>query len=324
MATPAFAALVVDWATDVPFRTAARRVGEATAGAVSGSTAWRLLQQVAAAGHGARGGDPRRPGRATAALPPPVGARVVPVLYLEADGVWVKTQREPAHRTGYELKCASMYEGWRVAGGPDAGPPAPALPAAGEAGVLPRARPGRRAGAHPLLGGGEPGAWRRTYDLSRIPLVVVGGDGANWLDTALEGFPQAVRQRDGFHLARDAARGWGPDAGATLYQAVRAGDQATAARPPRLARPAARGPAAPAARPRPRRPRAPGRGAPRPPPALVSGRSAAGPGRPSSARSRTPTPPPTGASRCRRSWCPPTPAGWARWRAPTPTCWPSA
>ena len=47
VATPAFAALVVDWATDVPFRTAARRVGEATAGAVSGSTAWRLLQQVA-------------------------------------------------------------------------------------------------------------------------------------------------------------------------------------------------------------------------------------------------------------------------------------
>jgi hypothetical protein len=71
-------------------------------------------------------------------------------------------------------------------------------------------------------------ALSRTYDLSRVPVMVVGGDGANWLDTALEHFPQAVRQRDGFHLARDAARGWGPPAGATLYEAVRRGDQATA------------------------------------------------------------------------------------------------
>jgi hypothetical protein len=68
-----------------------------------------------------------------------------------------------------------------------------------------------------------------TYDLSRVPLVVVGGDGANWIDTATEVFWRTVRQRDGFHLARDAARGWGTNAGATLYQAVRAGDQATTA-----------------------------------------------------------------------------------------------
>lgn len=107
VATPAFAALLVDWATEVPFRTAARRVEAATAGVVGGRTAWRLLQQVAArvvaheqAVHAAWA--------ATATLPAPAGERVVPVLYVEADGVWVKTQREPDHRTGYELKCASM------------------------------------------------------------------------------------------------------------------------------------------------------------------------------------------------------------------------
>ena len=124
VATPAFAALVVDWATDLPFRTAARRVGEATAGAVSGSTAWRLLQQVAQRVTAQEAATHATWAR-TAALPPPVGARVVPVLYLEADGVWVKTQREPAHRTGYELKCASTYEGWRRQAGPTAGHPRP-------------------------------------------------------------------------------------------------------------------------------------------------------------------------------------------------------
>ncbi len=39
-----------------------------------------------------------------------------------------------------------------------------------------------------------------------------------------EVFWRAVRQRDGFHLARDAVRGWG----AALYAALRTGDQPTA------------------------------------------------------------------------------------------------
>ena len=46
---------------------------------------------------------------------------MVPVRYLEADAVWGKTQREPTHRTGYELKCASMYEGWQWRAGPTPG-----------------------------------------------------------------------------------------------------------------------------------------------------------------------------------------------------------
>jgi hypothetical protein len=233
-ATPAFAALLVDWATGVPFRVAARRLGEATAGAVSGSTAWRLLQQVAArvTAHEAAA---HATWAATAALPAPVGRRVVPVLYLEADGVWVKTQREPAHRTGVELKCASMYEGWRWRAGPTPGHPRPHYRLVAKR-VYCHGHAQADARAPVPFWEAASLALSRTYDLSRIPVVVVGGDGANWIDTALEGFPQAVRQRDGFHLARDAARGWGPEVGATLYQAVRAGDRATAA--PLLALPA--------------------------------------------------------------------------------------
>jgi len=47
VATPAFAALLVEWASDVPFSAAARRLAAATAGAVTGSSAWRAVQQVA-------------------------------------------------------------------------------------------------------------------------------------------------------------------------------------------------------------------------------------------------------------------------------------
>jgi hypothetical protein len=225
-ATPALAALLVDWATGMPFRTAARRLAEATAGVVSGSTAWRLLQQVAARATAAEAAAHAACAR-TAALPAPVGERVVPALYLEADGVWVKTQREPAHPTGYELKCASAYEGWEQIGRATPGHPR-ARYRLREKQVYCHGHARADAAAPEPFWEAVSLALARTYDLSRIPVVVVGGDGANWIDTALEGLPQAVRQRDGFHLARDAARGWGPEAGALLYQAVRTGDQATA------------------------------------------------------------------------------------------------
>jgi len=42
----------------------------------------------------------------------------------------------------------------------------------------------------------------RQWDLSRVELVVLGGGGAAWVEEGLSYFPQAVRQRDGFHLAR--------------------------------------------------------------------------------------------------------------------------
>ncbi len=210
----------------MPFRTAARRMREATAGALSGSTVWRLLQQ-ATKRVTAHEQATHATWAETAALPTPEGERVVPVLYLEADGVWVKTQREPTHRTGYELKCASAYEGWEWLAGPTPGHPRPQYRLQ-EKQVYCHAHTRADARAPLPFWDGVSLALSRTYDLSQLPVVVVGGDGANWIDTALEGFPQAVRQRDGFHLARDAGRGWGPETGATLYQAVRAGNQATA------------------------------------------------------------------------------------------------
>jgi hypothetical protein len=225
VATPAFATLLVDWATDVPFRAAARRVAEATAGAVSGSTAWRLLQQLATRVV-AQEQATHATWKTTAALPAPAGERAVPVLYLEADGVWVKTQREPAHASGLELKCASMYEGWEWRAAPTPGHPR-AHYRLREKQVYCHGFARADAKAPVPFWEAVDLALARTYDLSRVPLAVIGGDGANWLDTALASFPQAVRQRDGFHLARDAARGWGTEAGAALYEAVRAGDQAT-------------------------------------------------------------------------------------------------
>jgi hypothetical protein len=230
---PTLAALLVEWAATVPFRTAAKWLEAATAGVVSGPTAWRAVQRVAVrvvaterAVHGAWA--------TTGVLPQPEGRRVVGVLYAEADGVWVKTQREPTHRHGCELKCASTYEGWDPLAGPTPGHPRPHFRLRAKR-VYCHAFDHTGPQALPFWDGVSL-ALSRTYDLGQVPLVAVGGDGATWIDGATDVFHRVVRQRDGFHLARDAARGWGQTAGAQLYEAIRTGDplatQAMLALPP--------------------------------------------------------------------------------------------
>ena len=228
VATPDLAALLGAWATRVPYRVAVHQLGQATGGVLGASTLWRLVQAVAA-----RATAHERATHAawikTGMLPGPPGERVVAVLYGEADGVWVKTQREPAHRDGYELKTASFYEGWQWLAGPTPGHPRDHYRLVAKQVYVHGFERADAKAPPPSVPFWEAVslALAATYALAHLPVVVIGGDGANWLDTALEWFPQAVRQRDGFHLARDAARGWGTAAGATLYQAVRHGDQTT-------------------------------------------------------------------------------------------------
>jgi hypothetical protein len=220
VATPSVLALLVDWATEVPFAAAARKLAQATAGALalSGPTVRRRLQQVVARVRAAEL-ETHQTWAATGRVPEPAGERVVAPLYVEADGVHVKTQRDPAHPDGYELKCASAYEGWERCGGPTPGHPRPHY-----ALVAKQVYCHLHARETLPFWEGASLALHRTDDLSRLPLVVVGGDGANWIDGAADVFPRVVRQRDGFHLARDAARGWGTEAGAQLYAAVRRAD----------------------------------------------------------------------------------------------------
>ena len=71
-------------------------------------------------------------------------------------------------------------------------------------------------------------AWSRIWDFSRIPQVVIGGDGAPWIDEGLEWFRGARRQRDGFHLARACRRAVGWEAGQRVYRAMREGRAAEA------------------------------------------------------------------------------------------------
>jgi len=133
----------------------------------------------------------------------------VPRLYLEADGLYIRLQREK--RKHGEILVAIGYEGWER---------------------LPQAREGYRLVGKRVYcqGSGRIPFWEgtvlafgRQWDWSQIPLVVLNGDGARWIDEGVEPFERAIRQLDGFHLARSCYHAGG-EAGPVLYEAIRQGD----------------------------------------------------------------------------------------------------
>ena len=59
--------------------------------------------------------------------------------------------------------------------------------------------------------------------------MVVGGDGANWIEGhEREGLGAVIGQLDGFHLARACGRALGKDVGRELYKAIRKGEETEA------------------------------------------------------------------------------------------------
>jgi hypothetical protein len=212
VATPSLQAHVVTLASRLPFRAVSATVAGLTAGVLAAATVHRLLSRVA---HQALTAERRAwQGCLVHGAELPTEGRRLDTLYVEADGVWVHLQRE-AERW-YEVKSASAYEGWRR------------LPQQAERYAL----VGKRLYGHgdETLPFWEAASleWSRRWDLSRVRQVVINGDGAAWIDEGVEWFPGAVRQRDGFHLARWCARAVGWEAGQRVYQQIRAGQPAAA------------------------------------------------------------------------------------------------
>lgn len=206
-ATPSLQDSVVTLATQVPFREASNTLEKLTAGALSTTSIHRLLQRTAQAAMKKEKQEWQagfEQGR-----DPPSKNQKASVLYMEADGVWVHLQREK--KSHYEVKSAIAYEGWER------------LPQREERYALKNKRVYCHADEEIPFWEGASIEWSRIWDLSRVELVVIGGDGAGWIDEGLEWFPGAIRQLDGFHLARACCRGW--EGGETIYRAIRKGER---------------------------------------------------------------------------------------------------
>ena len=142
---------------------------------------------------------------------PPSGEGKAPVLYIEADGLWVHLQREKQKH--YELKSAIAYEGWER------------LPQKEERYRLVNKKVycysvDSESSSIPFWDGASL-EWHKWWDLGYTNLVVLGGDGANWIDKGVGELPFSIRQLSGFHLSRSCRRGW--ENGKEVYDTIRCG-----------------------------------------------------------------------------------------------------
>jgi len=202
-ATPSLTEALVDSATGSTFRRVSREVEKYTAGVLSASTVHGLLQRVTQNAIDREKADWRSCFESGTLSPP--GPGKIPVLYTEADGLWVHLQQEKQEH--YELKNAIAYEGWE--------------------------RISQKEERYELVGkkvycrgddsipfwDGAGLEWHSWWDLGYTDLIVVGGDDAGWIDKGTDELGFSVRQLSGFHLARSCRRGW--ENGGDMYDAIR-------------------------------------------------------------------------------------------------------
>jgi hypothetical protein len=204
LATPSLTSAIVDSATKLSFRKVSEEVEKYTAGVISSSTVHCLLQRVtpdAIDEEKKRHKSWYKDGN----IPPP-GERKVSILYMEADGLWIRLQREDKNH--YELKGGIAYEGWErheddsysllnkkvYCHGDDS------LPF------------WQLSGIH----------YDKYWDLGFVSLIVLGGDDADWINAGESEMGYCVRQLDGFHLSRSCCKGW--EKGQEIYIAIRIGE----------------------------------------------------------------------------------------------------
>jgi hypothetical protein len=210
-ATPEMQALCTSMSSEMSFRKAADMIARCLAGVLSPSSCWRLLQRTGEAAARAEAAAVEAVFERGEALPQ-AGEREVERLYMEADGVYVRLQRQP--QSHLELRSAIAYEGWER------------LASTREAYRLRGKRVYCHAGQPLPFWEGASLAWARWWDVSRVREVIIGGDGAGWIRAGAEEFPTAIWHLDNFHLARACGRAYGAQVGQELYGALRAGQVA--------------------------------------------------------------------------------------------------
>jgi len=203
-ATPSFIEPLMELASQVPFRQVVETIKKLVAGVVSRSTIHEILQEIA--GNVTEAEKAQWEACFQKGALPEHGKLKVPILFVEADGIWVHNQQEGQKH--YELKNGIVYEGWECIGD------------------------GRYALVNKhVYSHSDPSIpfWEgislmmdRYWDMSSVKLFVIGGDGANWVETGKEEIPYSVFQASGFHLSRACGIGW--ENGSYIYDAIRNGD----------------------------------------------------------------------------------------------------
>jgi hypothetical protein len=191
-----FAQMCQEIGLDVSFRQAARIIG-LVAPRVSAMSVWKAFQRAGA--EAAKEAQAKREAVFEDGVVPN-GTRRPPELYIEADGVVIKLQR--AETRHGEVRVVVVYEGKENAGSPK--------------------KPRRVLKEKHLVAGltGDQEIWEEAsacfgevWDLSAIPTVHIGGDGAEWVKEGQEHFKNAIYHLDPFHLKKRVNEALGSDYG---------------------------------------------------------------------------------------------------------------
>jgi hypothetical protein len=210
-ATPEMQAMGTILCGELSFRKAADFLQQWMAGLLSHSTCWRLLQRTGERAAKACAEEVEAVFAGGAAIAD-AGRRPVERLYMEADGVYVRLQRQP--HTHLELLSAIAYEGWERMRGKR------------EAYRLREKQVYCHVGDQASFWEGVSLAWAHKWELGSAKEVILGGDGAGWIRAGVETFAHATWQLDGFHLARACRQAFGSQTGQELYQALRTDQEA--------------------------------------------------------------------------------------------------
>ncbi|BCV24419.1 hypothetical protein kuro4_11920 [Gelria sp. Kuro-4] len=182
---------------DVPFRQAAKIIGLLVP-RVSAMTVWKCFQQAGAAA--AKEAQARREAVFEDGVVPD-GTRRPPELYIEADGVAIKLQRAAARRA--EVRVVVGYEGKENVGTKKK--PRRVLKEKHQVAGLVNSR---------AIWEEASAAFGEVWDMSGIPSVHIGGDGAEWVKEGQEYFQNATYHLDPFHLKKRVTEALGDDSSA--------------------------------------------------------------------------------------------------------------
>ena len=182
------AEIIADTATEAPYRETADVVSNATGISISAQGAWNVMQRIGERINDEEACDVDRMNAEKCE-----GTKIIPVLFEEMDGVWIRQQGEHHEKKPkQEVKMATTYEGW-------------------DAGKEEQKR-STLVGKHVIAGIESSRTFhekreadiRKRYDADEIGQRIVNGDGGSWIGEPND--PDAVIQLDPFHMHKEIRR----------------------------------------------------------------------------------------------------------------------
>ena len=182
------AEIIVDLATEAPYREAAEAVTNTTGISISAQGAWNVMQQIGDRINEEEDYDVQRMN-----IGHDAGEKIVPVLFAEMDGVWIRQQGKHHEKMPMqEVKVSSTYEGWDA--------------------EKEKQNRSTLVGKYILAGIEDSKTFhdkreaniRKRYDVDEIVQRIVNGDGGSWIGEPND--PDAIIQLDPFHVHKEIRR----------------------------------------------------------------------------------------------------------------------